>query len=152
METLRDLEQELYELNEHIKAILDKSGYSELETLERLDFNKRDPEQYFLSHRLSGVLYDLEKVRDAMEYLQEPVKAEGQLHKNSRGRYCLEDHEITSGCRIEILLSYTEWNNDTSMDEILTMWKAVRVEHNGNDYYIVGYDELSMDGLTARIR
>lgn len=31
-------------------------------------------------------------------------------------------------------------------------WTRTVVEHNGKDYYLVGYKDLSMNGLTVRIR
>ena len=31
-------------------------------------------------------------------------------------------------------------------------WTRTTVEHNGEDYYLVGYKGLSMKGLTVRVR
>ncbi|MFD1428490.1 DUF488 family protein, N3 subclade [Kroppenstedtia sanguinis] len=87
----------------------------------------------------------LEETLTRWKYLQKPVVAEGFLRKNERGRYEIDDRfEFTSGQSIEVLIS------DPDFDE--TAWVKTRVEHNGQDYYLVGYDEIPMAGLMARER
>lgn len=70
---------------------------------------------------------------------------EGQLLKNSRGRYESGDgHEYTSGSGIEVEIY-------DSFDERYN-WEWASVEHDGTDYYIVGHKDVKMDGLKVRRR
>lgn len=71
-------------------------------------------------------------------YLQKSVQSKGKLRKNSRGRYEIPDYEWTSGREIEALIE--------------NVWIHSRVEHNGEDYYIVGYSSIPMEGLAVRVR
>ncbi|QWE49708.1 hypothetical protein [Paenibacillus phage SV21] len=65
---------------------------------------------------------------------------EGTLVLNALGRYEIDGTSIyfTSGDQIEYLVN--------------KIWKISRVEHNGEDYYIVADPGLKMLGLTARTR
>ncbi|GGA58944.1 hypothetical protein GCM10007416_35140 [Kroppenstedtia guangzhouensis] len=102
------------------------------------------PEKRFEYEQLLGIGEKLEEALTRWEYLQKPVVAEGFLRKNENGRYEIGDREFTSGESIEILIS------DPGFDE--TVWVKSRVEHNGQDYYLMGYEEVPMDGLMARQR
>lgn len=103
------------------------------------------PEQRLEYEQLLGIGARLEETLTRWKYLQKPVVAEGFLRKNERGRYEIDDRfEFTSGQSIEVLIS------DPDFDE--TAWVKTRVEHNGQDYYLVGYDEIPMAGLMARER
>lgn len=51
--------------------------------------------------------------------------------------------EFTSGDGIEVLI-YDDFYDKKC-------WKKTRVEHDG-DYYLVGYSNIPMQGLKARIR
>ncbi|MEV2907564.1 DUF5348 domain-containing protein [Paenibacillus larvae] len=64
----------------------------------------------------------------------------GKLVLNELGRYEIDGTSIyfTSGDQIEYLVN--------------KVWKISRVDHNGEDYYIVADPGLKMLGLTARAR
>lgn len=102
------------------------------------------PEQHFEFEQLLGIGERLEEALARWNYLQKPVVAEGFLRKNENGRYEIEGREFTSGESVEVLIS------DPDFDE--TTWVRTRVEHNGENYYLVGYEEVPMDGLMARQR
>lgn len=108
------------------------------------DQGKLSPEQLFEYEQLLGIGANLEEALTRWKYLQKPVVAEGFLRKNENGRYEIEGREFTSGESIEVLIS------DPGFDE--TAWVKSRVEHNGQDYYLVGYEKIPMDGLMARQR
>lgn len=60
------------------------------------------------------------------------------LEKNHQGRYALSDGTYsTTGDDIEIKLDV-----DT--------WVKTKVHHNDEDYYLIDYPELAMEGLIAR--
>jgi hypothetical protein len=101
-------------------------------------------EEKMLQDEIYPMLEKLEGIKNNIVYLNMPVKKSGTLHKNERGRYESEFREYTSGCRIEILIIDPE--------EECEKWVISRVEHNGSDYYIVGYPKIKMDGLQVRIR
>lgn len=102
------------------------------------------PEQRFEYEQLLGIGAKLEEALTRWQYLQKSVVAEGFLRKNENGRYEIDGREFTSGESIEVLIS------DPDFDE--TTWVKSRVEHNGEDYYLVGYEGVPMDGLMARLR
>ena len=73
------------------------------------------------------------------------VECIGPLYKNKMGRYEIDkDNYFTCGDAIEILI----YNDLSEKNE----WVKTRIEHNGADYYAVGYDKLSLNGVIARKR
>lgn len=144
METLKDLESKLYNVNREIQEILRACKYEDYDDLSGLKINYDDPNERFLWNELRGVVQHLDEVSRDMSYLARPITGEYTLHKNNRGRYECSAHEYTSGNGIEFFY-YDEY------DERYT-WLASRVEHDGNDYYIVGCKGLSLEGLKVRRR
>ncbi len=67
----------------------------------------------------------------------------GQIHQNERGRFEIDDYELTSGDCIEVLI-YDGQDNTVK-------WIDTRIEHNGSDYYLVGLLGFSTIGLFGRI-
>jgi hypothetical protein len=90
----------------------------------------------------------MNKLSDAkrrLDYLSKPVRFTGTLSRNSGGKYELKNgHYYSSGNNIEALI-----NDD---DREYPYWIRSRVEHDGEDYYIVGFKDASLEGLTVRIR
>lgn len=81
-----------------------------------------------------------------ISFLFRPIIETGIIYQNSTGRYeTASGYEYTCGYGIEYL--------KVSEDEYEpTQWCRSRVEHNGENYYIVGDTKMSLDGLTVRIR
>lgn len=144
MNTLKDLLTELYTVNTKIKSIIKASKFDEYDDLSGLNIDYDDPEQRFLVNELRGAMTFLDNASSSISYLQRPIAGEYTLHKNSGGRYECSAHEYTSGNGIEFYF-YDQY------EERFT-WAASRVEHDGNDYYIVGYKDLSLEGLRVRRR
>lgn len=67
----------------------------------------------------------------------------GQIHKNERGRFEIDNYELTSGDCIEVLI-YDGLDNTTK-------WIDTRIEQNGDTYYLVGLFGYSPIGLFGRI-
>lgn len=87
----------------------------------------------------------LDDVEDAIRYIAKPVREMGKLRKNASGRYELySGHDYHCGSVIEALVSDGRYD--------VPYWARTRVEHDGVDYYLVGYREVPMQGLTVRVR
>lgn len=153
--TIIDIMNELRALNPDIKQILSHADFENYEDLSGIELDRNDAEQLFLLDELQTILSKLDDVSHTLNYLTRPIKAEGTLHKNSNGRYELKGHELTSGSGIEYLTT-DDWHmayNDNDDYVPTPYWKASRIEHNGNDYYIVGADNLdTLENVRVRIR
>ncbi|RAU92491.1 DUF5348 domain-containing protein [Paenibacillus sp. YN15] len=107
-------------------------------------YERLDPDDQFQRYMFYFIAESMQKAQRTIEIMKAPVVASGKLYKNSAGRYEYERGSyFTSGCPIEFL--HEEEGRDPS-------WIHSRVEHNGSDYYIVGYPNLSMNGLFVRMR
>ena len=67
----------------------------------------------------------------------------GQIHRNSRKHFEVDNVELTSGDTIEVLV--IDGRDNT------TKWVSTRIEHNGDDYYLVGLLGYNPIGLFARL-
>lgn len=121
-----------------------------------LKIDYQDNEQLFLLDEVRIVMEQLENVSNAINYLKRPISYTGILHKNQSGRYELENgYYYTSGSSIEFLCTdrYHETYNEKSEEyEIVPYWCKSSVEHDGNDYYIVGHNDILMENLQVRVR
>lgn len=149
MRTIRDLQQELEKLNRTMVRLLEQSRYAMYDDLSGLEFDATDPEEQLLREELGSVLYRLEEVSSTIDYLSRPIKSIGKLHKGSNGRYFFNDIELSSGYGIEALVPTEVWVNGERQEGY--KWLASRIEHNGEDYHIVGYSG-ALEGLTVRVR
>ena len=144
---MNDLEKVLSSasiLSWKIGAILIESKFEEYDDLSGLNIDSNDEEQLLLQDELRSILGHLENAKRDIDYLNKPIAYTGYLQKNSRGRYETGDKEYTSGNGIEVLI-YDDFYEKNR-------WVKTRVEHNGKDYYLVGYGNISMQGLKVRIR
>lgn len=86
-------------------------------------------------------LNELSEGVESLKFLGKPVREEGQLKKNSNGRYILGEHELTSGHPIEVF------------DEDGNVFYQSRIEHSGGDYYIVSLGRgVPIENIRCRIR
>ena len=61
---------------------------------------------------------------------------QGKLYKNADGRYAIDEWTFfTCGSSIKI--------------RIHGQWEETTIEHDGFDYYAVGFKGLNLEGLTA---
>lgn len=152
---IKDIMNEVSELNLKIKQILHHSDFENYDDLSGLDIDRTNAEELFLTDELYGILDRLSDISHTLNYLDRPVKAEGRLHKNSNGRYELNGHEFSSGCGIEYLADDDRHMTYDESDEYVSVpyWCSSRIEHDGNDYYIVGASkDLELEGLQVRYR
>lgn len=123
------------------------SDYDEAEDCSGVSFNRENPDEVQKWHILGDVLEKLNSVRKTIQSVNAPVAYEETLHKNSSGRY--EDSngmEYTCGSRIEYYNPGNEENDEPPA------WVFSRVEHDGDDYYIIANRSISLDGLRIRVR
>lgn len=149
MRTVTGLNEALKGISREIEELVKGSRFDLYDDLSGLDCNEADPEERLLRDELRSIMYKLEEARNNIEYLSLPIKSTGQLHKGSNGRYSFNDIELSSGSGVEALIPDEIYINGEFQDGY--RWLASRVEHNGEDYYIVGYSG-SLEGLTVRIR
>ncbi len=132
-----EIECKIREFRKYLEGILNNS---EAETWE-------DEKVRISIDRLADKLHDYEYT--IKYYRKEPKK--GNLRLNSRGRYEVNDIELTCGSGLEMYLydTYEECN----------MWFEGRVEarHDGSEaiYYFLNYDGLNKDleaGDLVRVR
>lgn len=139
--------QQLYntvsDLNKQISTILKRSGFDYHNDLYDLDCGS-DSDSLMLREELTDVLDHLDVVNSILNYLGKKIAGEYTLHKNKNDRYSCDLHEYTCGNRIEF------YYYDDDIEKY--RWNISTVEHNGSDYYIVGYRDISLNGLKVRIR
>lgn len=144
MNDLEKLLSSMRSLSYEIGGLLKQSTYTEYDDLSGLEINYDDADQLFLLDELKEVMEKLDDVKMDIDYLNGPIKHIGTLEKNENCRYEAGNREYTSGSGIEVLI-YDDWREKDCLVK-------TSVEHNGNDYYLVGYKNVSMNGLMVRVR
>lgn len=145
MTDLKMVFEEAQKLNGRIRGLLGVSTYEKYDDLSGLSIDYKDGEQLFLQTELREIMEKLSDVAGRIEYLSRPVRETSRLHKNRNGRYETESgHCYTGGSGIEALVK-------DNFQEV-PYWVWTSVEHDGKDYYLIGYKNVQMDGLTVRVR
>lgn len=127
-----------------ISHILKDTCYSDYEDI---NLEASDPQERFLKDELNSLFHSLLEASEEFLFLDRPVIDDGFLHKNSSGRYMLNNFEFSCGSPIEIFHSAPD--PDYPEDE---KWIGTRIEHDGNDYYAVGFRDFELEGCRARRR
>ena len=145
---MADLKMVLEKTNDlkwKIDSVLRFSTYDNYDDLSSLDIDYRDGEQLFLLGELQAIMRNLDEARGRLTYLALPIREVSRLHKNESGRYETDGgHYYTCGSPVEALI-------EDGYHEV-PYWVWTRLEHNENGYYLVGYGNVEMDGLTVRVR
>lgn len=138
---IQQLHDRLNELN--IEQILAQSGFDTKNDLYDMECGS-DPDSLMLREELTDVLDHLDVASNILKYLNKEVVGEYTLHKNANGKYFCEAWEFSCGNRIEF------YGYDDDLEKY--RWYISRIEHDGNDYYIVGFRKVRLGGLKIRIR
>jgi len=136
---------EAVKLNWSIERFLRFSGYDKYSDLSGLELDLKDGEQIFLRDELSNIVGLLDDARDRIAYLSRPIVEVSRLRKGTTGKYqTTKGHFYDCRSGIEALVSdeYRE----------VPYWTRTVVEHDGEDYYMVGYKGVPLDGLRVRVR
>lgn len=145
MADIKAIYRSLTKLVEEIEGLERQAKFNDRSCEFKIEYNVDSSDEVQLFSNLSDILDNLHYVKTAVDYLNKPISKYTVLHKNDYDRYETEEgYEFTCGCSIEYygIDDYTEHY----------AWKTSRIEHNGDDYYIVGDRELSLEGLRIRIR
>lgn len=132
-------------LNQHITQFLKFSTYPEYNDLSGLDIDFHDGEQILIWDELRRITNQLADVQEYISYLTRPVIEVSRLRKGTAGKYRTAKGHFYD-CRSSIEALVTDEYHE------VPYWTRTTVEHNGEDYYLVGYKGLSMDDLRVRVR
>lgn len=145
---MADLQQvfaEAVKLNRQIIQFLKFSTCTDYDDLSGLDIDFNDGEQILIWDELRRITDRLADAQEYISYLTRPVTEVSRLRKGATGKYqTAQGRFYDCGSSIEALVS-DEYHD-------VPYWTRTIVEHNGEDYYLVGYKGLPMKGLTVRVR
>lgn len=137
--------EEAFKLNQSIAQFLKFTTYPDYDDLSGLDIDFNDGEQLLIWEELRGITDRLADVQDFISYLARPIVEESRLRKGVAGKYrTAKGHYYDCSSIIEALVS-DEYHE-------VPYWTRTTVEHNGKDYYLVGYRDVPMKGLRVRVR
>ena len=126
-----ELDQKLKQIGSLIETLAEEDDWTGF--IFSLEDPPTNPEDEFLLTEYSELMQRFfHPAFIELKNLQKPIYREGFLHKNAHGRYELDDFEFSCGTRIEAYIF-------DKFDEKYH-WLNSRIEHNGHDYYIVGYE------------
>ena len=152
---IKEIMAEVQELNVKVQQILYHADYEMYDDLSGLDYDNTNADELFILDELRQILYKLDEVSHTLKYLERPIKVEGALHKNANGRYEVQGIELSSGYGLEYLSLDDRHCRYNDNDEYINTpyWVASRIEHDGQDYYIVGAKEFdTLENVRVRIR
>lgn len=145
MANLQEVFTEAVKLNRQITQFLKFSTYKEYDDLSGLDIDFTDGEQLLLWEELRLITDKLADAQERIAYLTRPIVETCRLRKGTSGKYrTAQGVFYNCGSSIEALV--TDEYHD------VPYWTRTVVEHNGEDYYLVGHKGLSMNGLRVRVR
>lgn len=155
MADLKALSDEMAKLKRQLETVLYISGYHDYDDLSGLDDYKQiktaDQRQQLEEYR--NILCKLDEVQSDLAYFEKPIREVSRIYTNASGRYETDKgHYYTSGSGIEFLRTEEVYNYDTEEWGNAEIWTCSRVENKDGKYYIVGYPDVEMSGLTVRIR
>lgn len=137
--------EEAFKLNRSIAQFLKFTTYPDYDDLSGLDIDFNDSEQLLIWEELRVITDRLADVQDFISYLARPIVEESRLRKGVAGKYrTAKGHYYDCSSIIEALVS-DEYHE-------VPYWTRTTVEHNGKDYYLVGYRDVPMKGLRVRVR
>lgn len=151
--TITELKSAVQKLSGQISTILSTSGYQQYDDLLSIKYDINNPDDLMIIDEYKQLLSKLSDVQYAIDYLSKPVKYEDRLTLRTDGRYGTINGTTyyTSGSRIEFLTSEEVMDSDGQFVDV-PAWRISRIEHNGTDYYIVGYSDVKLHGLKVRVR
>lgn len=137
--------EEAFKLNRSIAQFLKFTTYPDYDDLSGLDIDFNDGEQLLIWEELRSITDRLADVQDFISYLARPIVEVSRLRKGVAEKYrTAKGHYYDCGSIIEALVS-DEYHE-------VPYWTRTTVEHNGKDYYLVGYRDVPMKGLCVRVR
>ncbi|MCI8811513.1 MAG: DUF5348 domain-containing protein [Oscillibacter sp.] len=145
MADLQMVLSEAVKLNRSILQFLKFSIYTDYDDLSGLDIDRTDSEQLLLWEELRRITDKLADVQEYVSYLTRPITEVSILRKGTAGKYRTAKGHFYD-CRSSIEALVTDEYHE------VPYWTRTVVEHNREDYYLVGYKDLPMKGLRVRVR
>lgn len=155
MSNTKKLFEEMKKLKMQIETVLCVSDYRNCNDLSGLeDFKQiRTADERQQLEEYCSILDKLDDIQSSLAYLDRPIREVSQLHINESGRYETDKgYYYTSGSCIEFLRDDEVYDSDNDAFENAEIWTISRVESQKGQYYIVGYSNIKMSGLTVRVR
>lgn len=148
--TLQTIFNRLTDIDRQIQALIREIGIDDDCGLgDIITPNRADPDEMFLFNELSDLLTPLCRLHRGLLYLLMPCSEVQVLRKYPTGRYGYdirpfeEERTFSCGSPVEALI----YDKDGH-----PRWVSSRIEHNGTDYYLYGYSDIPLNGLTIRER
>ena len=153
MGTLKELQEEMQKLSSQIATVLSVSKYRDYDDLSGIEYSTNNPDDLLLIDEYKSILYKLSDVQYDLEYLNKSILFEDTLILRPDGRYGTRNNKTyyTSGSGIEFLINEEVLGEDGYFTD-KPAWRTSTVEHNGTDYFIVGFKDIDMNGLRVRVR
>ena len=148
--TIQTIFKRLTDIDRQIQTLLRDIGmddYCELGDV--ITPNRVDPDEMLLFNELSDLMSPIIRLHQELMYLLVPCSEIHVLRRYPNGRYGYdirpfeEERTFSCGNPIEALI-YDENGNPS--------WVSTRIEHNGTDYYLYGYGNVPLNGLSIRER
>lgn len=140
------LAEEMEKLDKQIETLLLVSGYrkckGDVKKIDTTDWELNSADEQQMLEEYSAVMYLLERIHKRLAYYSLPVKEEGILRRSESGIYESGRYSYECGSIIEFLRA----------DNGSVIWTTDKMEFNGQDYYILGYPDVVLQGLRVRIR
>lgn len=140
-EKLKQLILEAKNLEKHLRSFITKCNNLE-EEINKYQLNSEELYQFL---KLSSISEHLQNALQDLKILNAKVITEGVLLKNPSGRYELNGRELTAGSLVEICIEDEEYKDGG-------YYFSTRIEHNGEDYYVVDMHNIKLEGRKARIK
>lgn len=148
--TLQTIFKRLADIDRQVQTLIREIGMDDdCELGDAITPNKSDPDEMFLFNELSDLLSPLCRLHRELLYLLMPCSDTQLLKRYPDGRYGYdirpfeEGRTFSCGSPIEALI-YDE--------DGYPRWVSSRIEHDGADYYLYGYSNIPLNGLTIRER
>lgn len=148
--TLKTIFKKLIDIDRQVQVLIRDIGMDDDYGLgDAITPNRADPDEMFLFNELRDLMEPLYRLHRELLYLLMPCSDTQVLRKYPNGRYGYDirpfedERTFSCGASIEALI-YDE--------DGYPCWVSSRIEHNGTDYYLYGYNDIPLNGLTIRER
>lgn len=140
---MEDFILKLEEAKKHLEVINNKINLFKVRDyfIEEVEYNYGDKDEQFESTLIMDMINHLSKVSGLYELLNKEIALKGNLSLNDDKRYAIIDNGFYYTSGSPIIFYHQEFEE----------WCYSRVEHK-NDYYIVDYPNVKMEGLLVQVR
>ena len=147
--TLEDVFCRLHGIDQAAQTLIREAGFSfDTGFAEDITLPPDNPDTRFLKESACLLLDPLEEMHNLLSYLETPVSPEYVLEEFENGRY---GYQNENGSRREFSCGQTLEARITDRFGCLR-WVKTMMEHDGDDYFLMGHRSVPLAGLTVRER